>query len=42
VLRHNERIRGGYVDTQMLSILEDEWPAAKAAWQAERTAAGTP
>lgn len=36
VLRHNEFIRGEYVDTQMLSILEDEWPAAKAAWEAVR------
>jgi len=24
------------VDTQYLSILEDEWPAARAAWVAER------
>ncbi len=36
VLRHHEFIRGAYIDTQMLSILEDEWPAAKAAWEAEQ------
>ena len=36
VLRHNDKMHGRYVDTQMLSILEDEWPAAKARWEAER------
>lgn len=36
VLRHNEFIRDTYVDTQMLSILEDEWPAAKAVWESDR------
>ncbi len=38
LLRHNDLIRGEYIDTQMLSILDDEWPAAKAAWDAERRA----
>jgi aminoglycoside 6'-N-acetyltransferase len=33
VLRHNDFLRGEYVDTQMLSLLEDEWPAVKAEWQ---------
>ena len=32
VLRHHDRMHGEYVDTQYLSILEDEWPAARAAW----------
>jgi aminoglycoside 6'-N-acetyltransferase len=36
VLRHNDRMHGRYVDTQMLSILEDEWPEAKAGWLAGR------
>ncbi|MFN8638125.1 MAG: GNAT family protein [Dehalococcoidia bacterium] len=36
LLRHNEFIRGEYIDTQMLAILEDEWPAAKALWESER------
>lgn len=38
VLRHNDFLRGVYVDTQMMSILEDEWPAERARWGAERTA----
>ncbi len=38
VLRHHEFIRGTYIDTQMLSILEDEWPAARAAWVSEGAA----
>ena len=29
-------IDGRYVDTQYLTILEDEWPAARARWEAER------
>jgi RimJ/RimL family protein N-acetyltransferase len=33
ILRHNEqRDDGTYADTQYLSLLEDEWPAVKAAW----------
>lgn len=36
VLRHNDRIHDRYVDTQYLSILEDEWPEARARWLAER------
>ena len=32
-LRHNDRRGDGtYVDTQCLSILDEEWPAARAAW----------
>lgn len=34
VLRHHDRMHGEYVDTQYLSILEDEWPAARARWLA--------
>ncbi len=36
VSRDNDFIRGAYVDTLYLSILEGEWPAAKARWLAER------
>lgn len=36
VRRHNFFEHGEYVDTQYLSILEEEWPAAKTAWFAER------
>ncbi len=37
VVRHNDRFDDGrYVDTQYLSILEDEWPEARALWDAER------
>jgi RimJ/RimL family protein N-acetyltransferase len=36
VLRHNFFHHGEYVDTHFMSILEDEWPAAKARWEAER------
>jgi RimJ/RimL family protein N-acetyltransferase len=36
VRRHNYFDHGEYVDTQYLAILEDEWPAARAAWEAER------
>ena len=36
VLRHDDFIRGEYVDRQYLTILEDEWPAARARWFAER------
>lgn len=39
VVRHNAREGGRYVDTQYLTILEDEWPEAKARWYEER---GTP
>ena len=35
VLRHNDFLRGEYVDTQMMSILEDEWPEAKSRWESE-------
>lgn len=36
ILRHNDRIEGEYRDTPYLTILEDEWPAARAAWEHER------
>ncbi|MEI6136582.1 MAG: GNAT family protein [Chloroflexota bacterium] len=36
ISRHNDRIRGEYVDTQYLTILEDEWPTARARWIEER------
>ena len=36
VLRHNALEGTRYVDTQYLSLLEDEWPEAKARWIAER------
>ncbi len=36
ILRHNDVIEGEYRDTQYLTILEDEWPAARAAWELER------
>ena len=36
VVRHNAFDHGEYVDTQYLTILEDEWPAARARWEAER------
>ena len=39
VLRHHDRMHGRYVDTQFMTILEDEWPAARATWDAERGAA---
>ena len=44
VLRHNAFEHGEYVDTYFMSILEHEWPAAKARWEAERgaSAATTP
>lgn len=35
VLRHNAFEHGEFVDTYFMSILEDEWPAAKGAWQDE-------
>jgi len=36
VLRHNDRFENGrYVDTHFMSIIEDEWPAAKNRWEAE-------
>ncbi|MDA0351937.1 MAG: GNAT family protein [Chloroflexi bacterium] len=34
VLRHHAFEHGEYVDTHLMSILEDEWPAARAVWQA--------
>ncbi|MEX1022803.1 MAG: GNAT family protein [Dehalococcoidia bacterium] len=37
VLRHHAFEHGEYVDTQFMTILEDEWPAAKARWLAERS-----
>ena len=37
MLRHNDRFADGrYVDTQYLSILEDEWPEARTRWESER------
>lgn len=36
VLRHHAFDHGEYVDTHFMSILEDEWPAAKQRWDAER------
>ncbi len=36
VLRHEYQIRGEYVDTQYLSILETDWPEAKRVWLEER------
>lgn len=38
ILRHDDFMRGEYVDTYFMSILEDEWPAAKARWEAEGSA----
>ena len=36
VVRHHAFEHGEYVDTQFLTILEDEWPAARERWAAER------
>ena len=36
VVRHAAFEHGEYVDTQYLTILEDEWPSARAQWEAER------
>ena len=36
VLRHNAFEHGEYVDTHFMSMLDDEWPAAKARWEGER------
>ena len=36
VLRHHAFEHGEYVDTHFMSILQDEWPAARARWEAER------
>lgn len=37
VVRHNDRFDDGhYVDTQYMTILEDEWPEARARWEAQR------
>ncbi len=33
VLRHNAFEHGEYVDTYFMSMLEDEWPEARARWQ---------
>ncbi|MPZ99511.1 MAG: GNAT family N-acetyltransferase [Dehalococcoidia bacterium] len=38
VLRHHAFEHGEYVDTHFMTILEDEWPAAKARWESERGA----
>lgn len=35
VLWHHAFEHGDYVDTHFMSILEDEWPAAKARWHAD-------
>ena len=35
VLRHNDRLEGRWIDTHFMSILEDEWAAARARWEAE-------
>ncbi|HJM88796.1 MAG TPA: GNAT family protein [Dehalococcoidia bacterium] len=35
VLRHNAFERGEYVDTHFMSMLVDEWPAAKLRWERE-------
>jgi aminoglycoside 6'-N-acetyltransferase len=41
VLRHNDQFSDGrYADTHFMSILEDEWPAARARWEAERASGG--
>lgn len=40
VLRHNAFEHGEYVDTHFMSMLADEWPSAKARWEAERSGAG--
>jgi len=40
VLRHHDRMHGKYVDTQYLSILEDEWPAVRDAWLRSSRPAG--
>jgi aminoglycoside 6'-N-acetyltransferase len=36
VMRHNDFMHGKYIDTQYLSIIEDEWPAERDRWLAER------
>lgn len=36
MIRHNAFEHGEYVDTQYLTILEDEWPDARARWFEER------
>ncbi len=36
VVRHGAFEHGEYVDTQYLTALEDEWPAIRARWEAER------
>ena len=36
IVRHNAFDHGEYVDTQYLTSLEDEWPRARARWEAER------
>ena len=39
VLRHNAFERGEYVDMHFMSMLADEWPAARRRWES-RTALG--
>ena len=36
LLRHHARLGDRYVDAYWMSILDDEWPAARARWEAER------
>ena len=36
VLRHHAFEHSEYVDTHFMSILEDEWPAAREVWETER------
>ena len=33
VLRRHMKIDGRWVDIAFMSLLDDEWPAAKASWQ---------
>lgn len=41
VLRHNDRFEDGrYADTHFMSILDDEWLAAKSRWEAEVSSQG--
>lgn len=35
LLRHNDRVDGRYIDTHFMGILADEWPVARAQWEAE-------
>ena len=38
VLRRNTREAGVFLDTHFMSILDEEWPAAKARWHGPRGA----